>query len=253
MYQLEAHKNIQRFTEFLYQAGFWARHDKDTVRERRLKLFYSIYFSLLPILIATGAFESDSKDEKIFSVFLILTAVVIQVKLLYLIWKKNEILEHLGRICDYGSADRETHTAVNDKSTTFKNLVALFLSASYFTLSSVLFVAPFVGTERKLFFHYGFPLDWRKSEFAYWTGFMFTVSVGIIVAVMIAFTALIWYLMANCSWRYEVLGFEIRKMGEISSDESADVRYISKIEKDNLYSRDLVEAITSFNSLREYK
>ncbi len=255
MYRIEVHKNIQRISEFLYRVGFWSRHEKETVRERRLKFFYSIYFWLFIISIVTGLAESDDRDGNIFSVLVLLTIVIAYVRLLHLIWKKKEILKYFNQICVYDSDDRDTYTAVIEKLKFLMKFVVFFLSVTCFTVSSILFVAPFVGAERKLFFQIGFPLDWRKSEVGYWMAFIFIVTEAFIGTISITFPVFIWYLMANCSWRYEVLGLKIRKMGEIASDEStpADQRRISKIERDNLYNRDLVGAITSYNSLKEYK
>ncbi len=129
-----------------------------------------------------------------------------------------------------------TYTAVTEKIKIFMKFVIFFLSFSYFTTSAVLFVAPFVGTEKKFFFQIGFPLDWRKSEVGYWMAYIFIVTVAAIGVISVTFSVFVWYLMANCSWRYEVLGLKIRKMGEIASDESAlaDQRRISKIKTDNL-------------------
>ncbi len=153
MVRADIANNIQRITGFLCRIGFWHRNNEETIKERRLKIFYSFYYFLFIILIAAGAFESDDIDEKIFSVLVVLIGVVLLMKLLYLIWKKKEILEHFNQICGYGSDGVET---INDKSRTFKKFAVFFLKSTYFTLWSILLVAPFVGAERKLLFHYGF-------------------------------------------------------------------------------------------------
>ncbi len=250
MWRVKVPKNIQEITKFLCRVGFW-HEDEETVGQRRLKIFYSIYFSLFSILIAAGVVDIDDKDEKIFSVLNLLIGVVLQMKFMYLIWNKKEILGHFNEVCGYGTGDRE-YATVHEKSTNFKKYAAIFLSLCYFTLSCILFVGPFVGPERNLIFHYPYPLDWQKSEFSFWAAFMFNITEAAIATIIHSFSVFIWYLIANCCWNYEVLGLKIRKMGEIPLDVSADKRQISKIEKDNLYNRDLVEAITSYNSLKEY-
>ncbi len=254
MFRSTVNRNLELFSELLYRIGIWHRHDEETVAERKLKIFYSNFQLVFAILIVTGAIESDDNDVKIFSVFAVLEMIIFQTKLLYLIRKKKEILEIFNLVCDYSIEGSETYTFVNNKSITFVKFTAFFLSAIYFCDASILFVVPFVGTERKPFFQFGYPLDWRRNEFAYWAAFVFSVVQGIFTSIIALFSVLVWYLLANCSWRYEALGYRIKKMGDKAVDGSVKERQISTIEMiemDNLYNRDLVGAITSYNSLKE--
>lgn len=254
MSQIEVHKNIVRITEFFYRVGIWNRQDVETIGQKRLKLFYFVYYFLYPLSFTAGAVASDNEDEKILMVQSSIMSVVLLLKLWYLIWRKNEILELLDRICDYCIDDRETVKVVNDKLDIFMKFITVFLSVAYFSITSVSFVAPFIGEERKLFLPIGFPLDWRNNEFAYWMAVMFIGSEMIISSFLFLFSVIVWYLIANCSWRYDVLGEKITEMGKRRKEvyESAVERPISNTERDNLYHRDLVSAITSHSHLKEY-
>ncbi len=125
-----------------------------------------------------------------------------------------------------------------------KLMTVLWISSCFCLFCEVL-VAPFIPDEKTLFFPVGFPLDWRNSEFAYWMAFTFIATIAVMTAISLLFTTILWYLMANCSWRYEVLGQQIKKMG-------ADDRQISNVEGDNLYRRELDKAIASHTHLKEY-
>ncbi len=251
MYRLKVHRSFEQFSDLLYRAGLWHRSDKETVGERRLKIFYSIYFSLFPISIAAGAIESNDNDEKVFCGYSVLMTIVFQTKLLYLIWKKKEILDLFNLVCDYCVKDCETYNLVNDKSKIFMKFSVSTLNAIYVGVAFAALVEPFVGAERKLLFRFGLIFDWRRNEFAFWAAFIFTVIIAAIATVLMTFTLFLWYLLASCSWSYEALGCKMKKMGETGSDQLVGKR--RSIERDNLYNRDLVGAITSYNSLKEYK
>lgn len=59
-------------------------------------------------------------------------------------------------------------------------------------------------------------------------------------------------MMATCSWRFDLLGNQTIRIGEVpcvAVDESE--RKVSNSERDNLYEKDLVETVMSYNSLIE--
>lgn len=252
MFLVKVHESIQRIIEFLYRAGFWHRDDEETVRDRRLKLFYSIYYSFLPISLVAGIFAPENnKNDQICLVEEAIVISVLLMKLLQLIWRKDEILHLLNRICDYRIDDRETFLKLNDKLIVFVKLIKLFIGFVICGISMV-FVSSVVGTERTLFMKIGFPLDWRNDEFAFWTAFVFIVTEGVVTSVSILFSVLVWYMMANCGWRYEVLGNRIEKLGELHVEESSDELKLSDAQRDDMYQQDLVEAIAFWNDSNEY-
>lgn len=256
MYRVELHKIIGQIISFFYHVGLWHRGDQETVGERRLKWFYLIYYCLGPIALVTGAYSNANVDEKMFAIEVAIMTTVALVKLWYIVWRKCEILDLLNRICDYQVEDREIFAAVNDKLKKFMNMMSVILCYTYFCQAIMASVLPALGaSERNLFFAIGFPLDWRNNQLAYWLACLFILTEVVLTGITLLFTVIVWYLMANCSWRYDALGQQMTKMGELPPpvDESEDELVISNTQRDCLYLRDLVGAFTQRNHLKEYK
>lgn len=242
MLRIEIHKNINRIIRFFYRVGFWHRQDEKIFG----KLFFSLYYTLFPISIVAGAVSNDIQMEaKILLVESAMMATLLLMKLLYVIWRKREILELLNRICDYRVDNEETFTAVNDKINVFMAFATVLLCSVCLCAASISFIVPFVGKERNLFFQIGFPLDWRNNEFGYWVAFTFISTQMAFSATLVSFSIIIWYLMANCSWRYEALGQQVQRMGQLEEHP------MSNTYRDNLYFRDLVDTISKKNTLIE--
>lgn len=81
--------------------------------------------------------------------------------------------------------------------------------------------------------------------------FIFVSSETVISAILVLISVVVWYLMANCSWRYEILRHQMIKMGELRHDDAVYEQQMSNTERDNLYLRDLVIAIESRKCLEE--
>lgn len=250
MFRIEIHENINRIIEFFYRMGFWHRSDEKMFG----KLFFSIYYTLFPITIVAGAVSSDNRVEaKVLLVESAMMATLLLMKLLYVIWRKPDILKLLHRICDYHINDGEAFKAVNDKLNVFMAFATVLLCSVCLCAASISFIVPFIGKERNLFFQIGFPLDWRNNELAYWVAFTFISTQMAFSAILVSFSIIIWYLMANCSWRYELLGLQVMRMGEMRNLQSVSLeeQQTSSTEGDNLFFRDLVETIKRSNALSE--
>lgn len=239
---------------FYYRMGVWHREDEETVGERRLKFFYSFYFIIFPILTAGGMISNDNKDQVIFSGEILVLCIVLLVKLWYIIWREKELLELLlNGICEYFIDDHKKYTQVTNKLNMLMKFAAVFLCLACFCVICMI-VVPIFENDNNLFVILAFPLDWRNNEFAYWSANIFLCTQLIGDVITWSFTVITWYLMANCSLRYDVLGQQIRNMGTIKSvHEMSDERKMSHAERDNLYLRDLLEAIATHTKLKEYK
>lgn len=255
MFRVQVHANIQVILEFLYRLGFWHRNHKETVVERSIKLFYSIYNCLFPISLLVGAFTSDSIDESIFLIQVGTLNSVCLVKLLHLIWRQVEILELFNGICEYSIVDRKTFDRVEDKLSNLMKFVEVFLITTSICGLSVTILSPLFSNKRTIIIKFAFPLDWRNNEFAYWMASLFLSTEAIIVLTSLLFVVISWYLMASLLCRYEVLGQQMKTIGQVTPtvDESGKKRQISKIEIDKLYLQDLIRTIESWNYLKEYE
>lgn len=252
MFRVEIHENVHRLVSFLLYMGFWHRQDKETSGERTLKLFYSTYPWLLAVSIYVAVFTSESMNDSIFLIEAGTINSMLVTKLLLLIWHKKEILELLQLIGGFCAGDLQTFVIVNNKLENFMKFAALFLSVSYIAGMGFASISSFIGTERTLFLPIAFPMDWRHDELAFWLAFSFFFTGISIAAVSNFFTVTIWYLMANCSWRYEVLGNQMKKIGKVRTAVNESIQIISKNEQDHVFNQDMVETFMSYNYLNEY-
>nr|QGW45417.1 odorant receptor 44 [Bradysia odoriphaga] len=216
MHSIQVHKVIGLIISAFYLIGVWHRGDKPTVKEMRMKLFYCIYFPLFLLSTVVGAKTNENRDEAIFLGEMSMGVVVLCVNLWLLVWKQNEILNLLNRVCVFSIRNEDDYLTYNAKMRVFTKFVFVFIFAAITagSLGSIAF--PFVGSEKTLFLKIAFPLDYKSSEFAFWiaTAFLFTETVLIITFAI--FSVVIWYLLLICALRYEVLGSEIKNMGQVS-------------------------------------
>lgn len=131
MFRIEVHQNVRRMISLFYGFGVWHRRDEETVGKRSFKLFCSLYHCLFPLSLAAGIMATDNQSERIFSIEVTVVTSVLQLKLWYIIWKREEILQQLNRICDYGIDDRQTFNAINGKLANFMKFVRVFLTTTY--------------------------------------------------------------------------------------------------------------------------
>ncbi len=254
MFQIEVHRNIRQIIEFLYRIHIWHRQDEKSIGEWKWNLFYTIYYCLYPISFIAGALTNENMNEKVVAVAGALIAMVLLMKLWYIIRRKDEILELIDRICVYAVDDLETYNLANYEFDNLMKFAGIFLKMIIVPVLYISLVAPFLGSERQIFAPVGFPLDWRNSDFAFGMVCLFIATQSAITVTLVAFSAIVWYLMLNCKWRYYAVGQQMKKMGELRgavTDVSTSDRKMSKIEKDNLYLRDLAAALVSYNSSKE--
>lgn len=253
MYCVEMNKGVKQIFELFRRLGFWSRGEQATVTERRIKLFYSIFYFLFPISILAGAIKSESSDEFIFLLETSILTAVMSIKIQYTIWKQKEIDELSHRIGVYALDNHEDCNLVNRKLNTFVKVGAYFFFLCIIMASTVAFILPFVGNEKKLFFNIGFPFDWKNNAIAYWIAYVFLTTEIIISTLSVLFSLIMWFLMFNCSLKYEVLGNQLRNMGVIRTVSATVSKLkISEVEKENIFRRDLIAVIESHKDINEY-
>lgn len=173
MYSIELHQGINEMMNLLRKLGLWHLRDKPTVRETRIKWFYSIYYSLLTISLISGAIKSENADDTVFLFLSSVISVVKLVEILHLIWRQNEIFEFLKTNCAYAVDDKVELNAVNGKLNSFMKITKVFLLAAAFIGINATLAFLFISSERKLFLNIGFPWDYNHNEIAFWTAFVF--------------------------------------------------------------------------------
>src|ERR1700744_2384377 len=107
MYRVEIPEGINRIRSIFYRLGIWHTGDEPTIRETRIKYLYSVSFLMFIISLIGGAINTENRDDSIFLVESSIVVSVLFMKLLYVIWKKEQILEMMQRICVYTIDDRD--------------------------------------------------------------------------------------------------------------------------------------------------
>lgn len=163
-----------------------------------------------------------------------IVAAVVSVKLWFIIWKQMQILRLLNRICNCSIRDHDNFSLIAGKLRSFMKFSIVFIVAlNVAALFSA--VLPLLRSERTFFFKIAFPLDWKPNEIAFWTANLFIFAGNALSIVAILFSVIIWYLMLNCSLRYEVLGNELRTMGAPRNEETENKTIISRNTKDKVF------------------
>lgn len=251
MFRVELHKRIQQILSVLQRIA--VLHSNDTSKSYRLQIFYSLYYSLFPISLITGSIWSDDITEMIFLGQISFMSIVLLVKSLYMIWKAPTFLELLNRICVYDVDERDKGTTLN-KLEYFMNFFLFFIFLTHSAELCIVIIVPFLGTEKKLLYNIGFPFDYKNDEFAYWIAFTYIFGAGLISLIVVQLSVIIWYLMATCGLRYQVLGQQMKRMGEVIRPSRVldSERKVSHTKRDSKYFRDLIEAISSHKALNKY-
>ncbi|XP_037039814.1 odorant receptor 4-like [Bradysia coprophila] len=219
MHPIRIHKVISLMNSMFYRFGFWHRGVEPTVEEIRVKFFYCIYYSFYVLSLVIGSIKCQKMGESIYLADLSVGAFVVCVKVWILVWKQDEIINLLDRVCVFLIRNYGDHNRFNEKHEGFIKFVIVFVMIVIITGLSVVFLS-FTGKEKKLFLGIGFPLDYKNSDIAFWIATIF-IFIGVLLSIVaIFFTTVIWYLLFMCTLRYEVLGSELKNMGRI--DESGN-------------------------------
>lgn len=265
MYTILLHHRINDSMKFFQRIGFWQAGEQPTARETRIKLFYTIYFTLFLISLIVGAFTSDSIDESIFLVVTAAITVVALTRLLHVVWKKLEIVELLNRICVHSIDDQKQYVVVNERLETFMKFAVVLACTTVVVNVFCAFSVPLIGKERSQVYNIGFPFDWRTNAVVYWIEFVFIFTSVSLGSLSLLVCLLTWYLLLNCSLKYDVLANRLRNMGAIRTEDndgsitegsfsegSFSEESISETEEETLFVRDLIDGIETHKELNEY-
>lgn len=244
MHSIRINKVINQMIDIFYRIGFWHRGEEATVKELRIKAFYCIYQFLFTISLAIGSITTEKSDESVFLAGTSVVSFVLSVKLWVVIWKQERILELLNRICAFSIRYDDDLPFVNREIERFINFVIFAAIVTHFTGFCELILVPCVGSERALFLNIAFPLDWRNNNIAYCVVTVFLFTEVFLTITATSFNVIAWYLMLNCSLRYQVLGSELKKMGQINFNNTTHI-------KENLFFEDLQAAIDNHQHIRE--
>lgn len=249
MHKVVLHQGINKMIKSFRLIRLWHRGDEPTPSERRTKLFYSTYYLLYFISIIVGAFTCDDVDESIFLAQTSVMAFIGYVKLLYIIWRQKEILQLLNRIGVHYFEDKKQFTIENEKLEHFMRYIIGLVANTFFATLCCALGIPFLGGERKQFLNIGFPFDWKTNELVYWIEFAFIIIGAVLSMFSFLFSALMWFLLFNCSLKYDIFASQLRNMGSIKTSDN-EVN-ISERQKENSFRQDLINGIETHKDIVE--
>lgn len=242
MYQLKVHDTICQIIKMFHSVGLWQYDEESTYRKMGKKFFSAVSIATLLIFLASNSILCDDKHESIYSAQITLAVVVVFVKCLHLIRRKQEILDILIDSTIYHSTeDREEYDQLNKKMDRLMKFVRVFVAMIYVTVVLVIVIKlPFLSIGAK-----GLPgfisFSWQKSEIIFWLAFV-CLSLSIPVCAFIhTFAGLIWYIMMNYSIAYELLGIKFKDLGK---------KHNALLEEDSFVQR-LIALVEAHRNLNE--
>lgn len=269
MYKLSIHPTFGRIIALFYEFIFWQNDEVFTLRNKRRKLIYLLNIILFQMLIVICARISDDKSESLFLAQVEISALVMTVKLIFLLWNKDTVLLFLSdSIVTHHISEYAVFVQVNDKLKKFMRYVHVYI-ATMALAATVLILSPLpiISSDKKLPLFIVYSLDWKFSELIYWIIYSLLALQIVLIFVVNLLTVIIWYVMLNCSIKYQILGeqlmnldiktatcVELEKMNsdiELSTVENDGMENISKVECD-LFYQDLIKLAESHQNIFEY-
>lgn len=120
------HKSVNTILSLFYHLGVW-HSGEATVIQTRIEYFYCIFHLLFPISLFDGAIKTDNRGDAVFLLEAFLVTIVLSIKLWFMVWKKEVILELFDRIGVCTIKDHEDFIRVSDTlKDIFKVRICLF-------------------------------------------------------------------------------------------------------------------------------
>lgn len=248
MYTIQIHPTYRRIIAIFIECGIWRNG------EISRKLFYLFNMILFQMLIVTCAWISDDKNESLFLAQVEISALVMMVKLIYLLWNKDMILLFLSEaIVTHYITDYEVFVQVKKKIKKFMRFVHVYIAV----MASVVFLLvisplPIFSSDRKLPMFIVYSFDWKYSEVIYWLIYSpFTFQIFLIFATNLL-TVIIWYILFNLSIKYKILGNQLMNLG-VPKVTEIEIEGENLFESADLFQQQLIHLVKVHQKTFKYK
>lgn len=250
MFNIRVDEKLSRILNFFYLSGIWQKN-KTNSWQVVFKFLHLITHASFAVSLLSGALVSEDKNEAIFLTAASMASSVLTIKLGYIMWLQEKTYAFLQDIGNHSIIDRSEFFQTNQKINNFLKFATIFLSLTFFGLAPILvYSLPIFSNERKLGLNIGFPLDWRNNEIAYWTAYFYIMYCYMFSIVCMLISVIIWFLMTNCSIKYELLGYQFKKLGCKKTSVGASETRKSEKENQKECLSDLIDAIKSHQILK---
>jgi len=249
MYKIEIHPTIDQLIAAFYLFGTWQKEKSSQFCEVLRKLLFVLNHILLQILIIICMIQTTDKSELIFLTEVEGHIFFLTIKLVFLLWKKADLLT-FAQDCTHTFIEREEFMQATKKITNLMKFVHAYLLMMVVVLMfAVVSSLPIFSSEKKLPLYTNFSFHTNYDEIIYWLAYAYMLYNLVFIIVLNSITIIIWYVMLNCSIKYQVLGNRLQKLGEAKK---TAVEQHSKPEKRDLYHQDLVCLVKTHQNISEY-
>lgn len=207
MYIIEVHKQISQILSIFYFIGLWQKDDCSVLYKCAMKIWYTVLFGCYPLLLFIGVFTKDNVIESILVAVLAILILLQNIRLHYILWKKQDILEVIEKLSTHSIQSDKEFEHIYNKIENFAKYVSRFVIIIFiWIVSSFLTFA----IERKLMTNFYCPWNWKENSIVFWLAFSFDACEIMISFVCFLFNTIIWFLMMSCAIKFQVLGNELR-------------------------------------------
>lgn len=253
MYKVDVDETLCRIIKLFYWFGIWQNDEESAYRKMGKKLFHFLELIFMFIFVLLCTFLSDDNTQSIFLVEIDVVMAVLIIKLSYLLWRKDEILNFLyDPTVTHCIVDSHESMEVNkkiSKITKFSRAYSFALAIAYITV--ILASLPIFTNERLLPMFIRFDLLSDYDTLFYWMTYV-CVSCGCFPFILFnSLMPFIWYMMFNYSIEYEILGNQFRCLGKKRKEKQ--VGRNSRLNDRHFFLNDLINLIRAHQNLFEYE
>lgn len=243
MYKIETPSTINRIVALYYGLRVWNRNEDTFILATLLTLFQAIFFVLFVTSVIVGAAIAPDMQEVVFLTdFAILTGTH-TVRLLYIVWKKEEIRQFIEEIGTHCTDDVGEFVRVKSKISALMKFAEIFVLACSADVSLII-VHPIFSSSEII----NIALPWKKSRLVFWIKHII-VSVGCVYSIIwFLFSVIIWFIMLNCSLKYQMLGDQLTNMGK-TAPKGKELK-VSSLKQHASCEEDLLKAIKTHRKIR---
>lgn len=180
----------------------------------------------LLLLFSVGFFASafiamchcTDKTEFFFLGSIAISSGVLFVKDLYRYNSQSDILYFLREICVHEISDQLEYQRVLKKLNNFNKITLCLVFCISCGGSLIISLGlPFISFQKKLPLNLWFPGSPGTNKVSFWFGFIYISMAVVYVVISYMSTIAIWYLMLNCSIKYEILGNAVETSVQLKS------------------------------------
>lgn len=206
-------------------------------RKFRLWLFFGF-----PLAFMIGSYENEDRSETLYLLALSICVILHSIKFNFISTRMGIFSVLLKEVSVHAIQCKEKFNEIELRLKKFHYLATGLIGTTVFIVL-IIMAFPFVF-KKVLAFNIWFPLDYKQSDLNFWIAHAYTMYCVFVCALMIAFTAVIWYVMLNMSIKYQILGYALENLGWYSLNER-------KVENENskLFYEDLIKCIECYTTL----